>query len=61
MANAAVVAWTACIKELQQLVDDPCRGPESAKLAVEKLENNPGSPLPNVAWKRLVHDVQVLL
>jgi hypothetical protein len=60
MANAAVASWTTCIKKLQQLVKDPLTDPESTKALVDKLGLLQNAPLPNTAWKKLVHDVQVL-
>jgi hypothetical protein len=71
MAKAAVSAWTACIKDLQQLVDSAPGVPGNTytlpdqdcplqnKIArcVKKLHQQP--PLPHAAWKKLVQDVQV--
>ena len=67
MAKIEVSSWTACIRILQQLVDAPCTAPdtsmarcEAAKAAVLKCAGDGGdSPLPNSAWKKLVHDVKV--
>jgi hypothetical protein len=53
MANAAVASWTACIKELQQLIANPGASPDAAQLAVDKLDKDKQSPLPNAAWKKL--------
>jgi hypothetical protein len=61
MANAAVASWKVCITLLQQLVHDPTTAPDRAKQAVDKLEGDWDCPLPNVASKRLVQDVQVRL
>ena len=63
MANAAVAAWTACIKKLQGYVDDPLTAPAMSCVAafIDKLAGEPEAPMPNAAWKKLVHDTQVLL
>lgn len=71
MANAVVASWTACVKELQRLVEaaaaaGPCRVYEGQpywadlkpyQRCVDKLDTQ--SPLPHAAWKRLVQEVQV--
>lgn len=59
MANAAVASSTACIKEVQKLVDDPCRAPDAAQQAIDKVFMQSESPMPNAAWKKLVNDAQV--
>jgi hypothetical protein len=58
MANAAVAAWKACIKELQGYVDDPLTAPAMSCVAafIDKLAGEPEAPMPNAAWKKLVHD-----
>jgi hypothetical protein len=65
MATAVVAAWTACIKELQQLLDGtgavtPAHATAMQDLLehLHKLEAQP--PLPNTAWKKLAQDVQVM-
>jgi hypothetical protein len=67
MANNAVASWKKCIKTLQQLIGDTCTAPDTstacfaaAKGVVEKFAEADDIPLPNAAWKKLVHDVQVL-
>lgn len=60
MANAVVAEWTACIKELQQIVDAAAAAQlDGGTLAqhLEKLEEH--ASMPHAAWKRLVQDVQV--
>lgn len=61
MANAAVAAWTACIRDLQKLVDGSLPVPNTAQVVerVNKLAGDPETPLPNAAWKKLVHEIQV--
>ncbi len=65
MANAAVTAWTACLRDLQQLTHDTFTAagstPEARKAfaqCVAKLKQQPA--LPNAAWKRLVQDEKVM-
>lgn len=62
MANAAVAAWTACIRDLQKLVGGSRPVPDTAQIAerVTELAGDPNAPLPNAAGKKLVHDAQVL-
>lgn len=60
MANAVVASWTACVRELQQMLDTA----DFAEADVSKLfqrANKLGDQLslPHAAWKKLVHDVQV--
>lgn len=61
MATTAVAAWTACIKEMQQLLNTEGALQRDAYTAlvisVAGLQKQP--PLPHAAWKRLVQDVQV--
>jgi hypothetical protein len=63
MANAVVASWTACIKELQRMIDTAGEAGDSAalvkvfRLRMEAITQQP--PLPNAVWKKLVHDVQV--
>jgi hypothetical protein len=68
MSNATVASWTACIKELQRLVNTAAAGAADDDLRkagiamgrnLEKLTRQP--PLPHAAWKRLVQDVQVIM
>lgn len=63
MANAAVASWTACIKELQKLVDNSTTAPDAAQFTerMTQLEQLSCSPLPPAAWKTLVDKLQVLL
>lgn len=62
MANAAVAAWTACIKDLQKLVGGSCPVPTTAQVVerMTEMAGDPNTPLPNAAWKELVHEIQVL-
>jgi hypothetical protein len=63
MANSVVASWTACIKELQQLIDRA--GEADASVAVahafhkrfDTLNQQPA--LPNAVWKNPVQDVKV--
>ena len=60
MANAVVAEWTACIKELQQIVDAAAAAQldgETLAQHLEKLEEH--ASMPHAAWKRLVQNVQV--
>jgi hypothetical protein len=63
MANAVVASWTACINELQQLIDDTADAAEADAIQlcllqrINKLKKQPS--LPHAAWKRLVQDMQV--
>ena len=64
MANAVVAAWTACIKELQQVVEatgavTPAHTAAAHGLVqrLHKLEAQ--QPLPHTAWKKLAQEVQV--
>jgi hypothetical protein len=61
MANAAVAAWTACIRDLQKLVDGSTPAPNTAQVVerVNKLAGDLETPLPNAAWKKTVHEIQV--
>ncbi len=59
MANAAVASWTACIKELQQLLDAPSTAYDAADRAMDKIKLSSDAPMPHAAFKKLVHDVQV--
>lgn len=63
MASATVVAWTACIQEVQQRVDLATEqqvlvgsGMECLQRVTELVEQ---SPLPHAALKKLVQDVKV--
>jgi hypothetical protein len=72
MAKAVVAAWTACVKDLQQQVaaasaTTPAPGGiimhastefRSSMRCLMKLKEEP--QLPHAAWKKLVHDVQVM-
>jgi hypothetical protein len=72
MAKAVVAAWAACVKDLQQQVAAACASSpppgsiitqasqefSSSMRRVMKLKEQP--PLPHAAWKKLVHDVQVM-
>jgi hypothetical protein len=60
MANAVVASWTACVRELQQMLDTA----DAAEADVSKLFQRADKlgdqlSLPHAAWKKLVHDVQV--
>jgi hypothetical protein len=60
MANAVVASWTACVRELEQLLDTA----DAAEADVSKLFQRADKlgeqlSLPHAAWKKLVHDVQV--
>ena len=60
MANAVVASWTACVRELQQMLDTA----DFAEADVSKLFQHADKlgdqlSLPHAAWKKLVHDVQV--
>jgi hypothetical protein len=64
MANAVVAAWTACIKELQQVVEATGAVTPAHTVAIHglvqrlhKLEAQ--QPLPHTAWKKLAQEVQV--
>lgn len=63
MASATVVAWTACIQEVQQLVDLATEqqvlvgsGMECFQRVTELVQQ---SPLPHAALKKLVQDIKV--
>jgi hypothetical protein len=73
MAKSVVAAWSACVKDLQQLVatasastpaagapTNTCASNEiiSFKQSMNKLEEQP--PLPHAAWKKLAQEVQVI-
>lgn len=69
MAKAVVAAWSACIKELQQLVAEASsQGFTSSTHAANRFQSfiqrmsklNPQQPLSHAAWKKLVQDVQVV-
>jgi hypothetical protein len=61
MANAAVASWTACVKELQQLMSSTPAAQSRFSVActqrLQQLSQQP--PLPHAAWKKLAQDVQV--
>jgi hypothetical protein len=62
MANAAVAAWKACIKEMQGYVANTAAAPDMPHVvqSFDKLAGDADAPLPNAAWKKLVHDAQVV-
>jgi hypothetical protein len=69
MAKASVAAWSACIKELQQLVAEASsQGFTRSTHAADRFQSfvqriskvNPQQPLSHAAWKKLVQDVQVV-
>jgi hypothetical protein len=60
MAKAAVAAWAACIKDLQQQLDTAGAVRDDAVAFCQRLEKlNEQPPLPHAVWKKLVLDVQV--
>jgi hypothetical protein len=63
MASAVVASWSACIKDLQQLIDRAAEPPAGEGAALTRRIQNLflPPPLPNAAWKKLVQDVQVML
>jgi hypothetical protein len=75
MAKAVVSAWTACVKDLQQLVaaasastpalgtpDSPTtRASSELSSFMQRVKKlNKQPPLSHAAWKKLVQDVQVI-